>query len=151
MCYRHVHTWLPRETHAQTHTHQNCQYGPCLLITFLQRWINLPPCDCSACHQTKLSTGLAMNQGELSAGANSFSLVWPRVPHYDWMTLATPNVKMSYNNPPTPSHALAPVFPRSPQILYFPFSLLKLNKKPSILVHESDANECFTYPNDLAD
>lgn len=33
----------------------------------------------------------------------------------------------------------------------FSFSLLKLNKQPSILVHESDANECFMYPNDLAD
>lgn len=55
--------------------------------------------------------------------------------------------------PPHPRLSLTPIFPRSPQILHFPFLHWRWKKKkqPSILVHENDANECFTYPNDLAD
>lgn len=84
--------------------------------------------------QTELSSGLAANQAELSAGANSlFALVRPRAPHYDWVTPATPNVKMSRGSasvPPTPTSPTPPplcpdshskkIFPEAHKILDFP-------------------------------
>lgn len=80
--------------------------------------------------QTELSSGLAANQAELSTGANSlFALVRPRAPHYDWVTPATPNVKMSRiraSVPPPPTLPLLcpdsrskTIFPEAHKILYF--------------------------------
>ena len=68
---------------------------------------------------TKPNCHLAVNQGELSAGANSFTLVRPRAPHYDWMTPVTPNVKLSHNNSPRFSPRYFPEVHKSCISLFF--------------------------------
>lgn len=88
---------------AQKHTHQDCLYGPVALIIFHERWIDLPLCDWSHNHHTKLPGD---ESRRVERWGKHFTLVRPRVPHYDWMTRATSNVKLSHNNSPlTNSHS----------------------------------------------
>lgn len=120
--------------------------------------------------QTELSSGLAANQAELSAGANSlFALVRPRAPHYDWVTPATPNVKMSRGSASAPLPQPPPYPPpRSPSRSVPTLTPKKISQKPTnscifqlsiqtataehspCPVHENDANESLAYTNDRA-
>lgn len=116
-------------------------------------------------HQSEASSSLAMSQAELSGGANSlFALVRPRDPHYDCVTLATPNVKMSWGsasvplNPTSPPLSLSRLSLQKKRVSHkqtkscvFPLCVWTPTAENSpCLVHENDANESLVYTNDLA-
>lgn len=68
-----------------------------------------------------------MSQGELSTGANPFTSVQLRAPHYDWMTSVTPNVKLSHSN----SHPNISQKPTNPVFFSFLYQHWKRQQRSS--------------------